>query len=395
MRRDVNKLATLVMTGMLAVSMSFGAFADESWPYESDDYDESYPDDYDESYPDDNYETEAPESVVAEGDTITIKKLLKTDGKTSAPNAVFGLTVSGGSAASQLKLGNQTYASVYAGISADNVEVTPAQMDSEQELASGTIYYEANFKVDFSKVPFEHAGIYAYQVVENNGEGDYPGVIYDTTTYNMYVFVSNNEDYTDLEITNVVFAKADGKKLNSIVNDYEKNVYDLYFTKEITGNAANLSETFTFKVKVDSGSGSQEFYKVYLVDSDGTETLNQTLEDGTEGSFIMGKDTKYHIYGITNDDVVTIVESEANANGYTSTYTITANGDNNVDSSDLTANGVSTSALQDGATVTITNDRDNITPTGVAMDVAPYALMVVLAGGAAFTFLRKKESFED
>ena len=56
---------------------------------------------------------------------------------------------------------------------------------------------------------------------------------------------------------------------------------------------------------------------------------------------------------------------------------------------------VTVKVSKDKATLKITNEKDFVTPTGVAMDVAPYALMVALAGGAAVTFLRKKESFED
>ena len=46
----------------------------------------------------------------------------------------------------------------------------------------------------------------------------------------------------------------------------------------------------------------------------------------------------------------------------------------------------------DTDTVTITNDKSVGTPTGVIMNVAPYVLMVALAGGIAFFFLRRKHA---
>ena len=46
--------------------------------------------------------------------------------------------------------------------------------------------------------------------------------------------------------------------------------------------------------------------------------------------------------------------------------------------------------IAENTTVTFTNTRNVDTPTGVILNIAPYILMVALAGVLAFFFLRKR-----
>ena len=53
--------------------------------------------------------------------------------------------------------------------------------------------------------------------------------------------------------------------------------------------------------------------------------------------------------------------------------------------------GTTSSDVQnDTPTHTITNTRSTTTPTGIVMNVAPYALLVVVAVAGCFVFLRKR-----
>ena len=143
-------------------------------------------------------------------------------------------------------------------------------------------------------------------------------------------------------------------------------------------------------------------YKVYLVEGDGeTETLTEktVLTSNTEAEFKdIQNGTKLRIYGLDNNDTVSVRELQAGLNGYSTSYVVENNGTDGNKSETTLANAeaaATANAKVDHATLTITNNKEYVTPTGVAMDIAPYALMVALAGGAAATFLRKKESFED
>ena len=46
------------------------------------------------------------------------------------------------------------------------------------------------------------------------------------------------------------------------------------------------------------------------------------------------------------------------------------------------------------AAVEIKNDKDNVTPTGIVMNVAPYALMLAVAGGLGVVFVNRKKEEE-
>ncbi len=400
MRRNVNKLATLVMTGALAASMSFSAFA-TTVPGE----------------------TGASNEGVVAGTSIDINKDVTADINTMAPVTNFGLTINAGTAGTDVKVKgadgkDQLYGTVYAGVltkkdeSKDAIKVTPATFTSTSQsvvdATNKTITYKGKFTIDVSNVKFDHAGVYVYDVEETTGT--YAGMTYDVhdgtkNKYKMYVFVNNNTNNTALEVANVVFAKGD-VKVGTITNDYGKTnglVHDLKVVKKVTGNAADRTAKFTFKVTVTPGkdSSADEEYKLIIPGAgengaDKVEILTANNSHNISFDKVMDG-TELHVYGLTTDDTIKIEEPEAGTNSYTTKYEITSDStQNTTQAENLTSDGsITVNALADGATVTITNNRDNVTPTGVAMDVAPYALMVALAGGAAATFLRKKESFED
>ena len=50
--------------------------------------------------------------------------------------------------------------------------------------------------------------------------------------------------------------------------------------------------------------------------------------------------------------------------------------------------------LKNEAKVVVTNTKGNITPTGIVMNVAPYALMLAVAGGLGVVFVNRKKEEE-
>ena len=92
------------------------------------------------------------------------------------------------------------------------------------------------------------------------------------------------------------------------------------------------------------------------------------------------------INGIPSTVKYTVVENINKNDGYTVSYT--------VGSSDATSATYATSTEQtmgktDNAVV-CTNLKNAVTPTGIAMTVAPYILMVAVAGIFAVLFLRRR-----
>lgn len=52
------------------------------------------------------------------------------------------------------------------------------------------------------------------------------------------------------------------------------------------------------------------------------------------------------------------------------------------------------SSVKDGGVVTVTNSKTGVTPTGIVMNVAPYAMMLAVAGGLGVVFVNRKKEEE-
>ena len=410
MRKNINKLATLVMTGALAASMSFGAFADTT--------------------------------TTAVDGTVHKKLTVKENSNISAPNGkfIFYVTPVDGDVEASREFdvvdGTTTKKMSYdikKGTN-DQIDIDDVETSTNKKYvkvaftpSTDTAAFDKTFNLKFKN--FTEAGIYKFQLTESgksefqkkndNGELEtviaaYPGVVYDTVTKAVYVFVAQNDAKTGYEVKNIVIANdtADNKaKIDTIVNKYgiddtttddDEGAYKLTVAKEIAGNMAVASHTFTFNIKVDADAVGEEF--VYWKSEDAgvnwTKVTDDKFVDGTSKALTVKGGTQYRIEGLTAGDVVSVKETGATDLGYNKiAYAVK---DGAVDKSGFEQNHTTTEAdtfkvslTENDGSLTITNTREQLTPTGVVMDVAPYALMVALAGGAAATFLRKKESFED
>ena len=101
--------------------------------------------------------------------------------------------------------------------------------------------------------------------------------------------------------------------------------------------------------------------------------------------------SKIYIYGLSEDDVFYIKETDKgdynNENGYTA---------NDVTAVELETTGYEyagkvNTGKETTPVVTLTNTRNAITPTGIVTEYAPYILLVAAAGTFAVLFLRKKK----
>ncbi|HIS07626.1 MAG TPA: QVPTGV class sortase B protein-sorting domain-containing protein, partial [Candidatus Choladocola avistercoris] len=181
---------------------------------------------------------------------------------------------------------------------------------------------------------------------------------------------------------------ADAKSALTFTNNYgdgdtpddDGKIHDVIITKKIEGTFADMSDTFSFNVKVNGADG--EYYKVEYTNG---ETTNTTfVSSGNTGITIpdIGHEDTIHIYGLSESDIYMVTEIDGASQGYTVTDSVTTDD----------AGTVSGQVTVDGKKETITNTKDAATPTGIAMTIAPYAIMVVAAAGVAFLFLRRRNS---
>ena len=281
--------------------------------------------------------------------------------------------------------------------------VTFSNADSWTGTGNDTVTETVLF--DFSGVVFTKPGIYRYVVTES-----------DASTNNTNDFVSDgtNDRYLDLYVKNgeagttgadkytvysYVLVKSadvptkagnsvtygDGSKNEGYEATYTTNEFDL--SKVVTGDLGNKNPgAFSFTIEVSGlKTGDKIGLKAYGVTSyapSGTASSEGKISiDGVN----LGDGENYSIVGLPTGAIVKVTEN-LNANeGYTTSYQV--NGGNAV--TEKTANCTIVKQT-DANTVVFTNRKDTITPTGIVMDVAPYALLVVIAAAGCFVFLRKR-----
>ena len=313
--------------------------------------------------------------------SLTIKKTVTADGNTYAPATTFTFSIA--TAGEGEYDGKVVYAGVPGGAyfakNAEKIEYSAAD-----GIISGTtgLTKTTAISTDVSVFASYGPGIYHYTVSET--PGSYEGIAYDTTVRDLYVYVTNGTD--GLVVSNVVLTKTtevNGEKktdkTEEWVNDYGKNndtIHNVKVIKAVAGNQGNKDKLFDFKVGVTGAAN--EKYKVVYAETGNGATQEITVESGAALTTISIKDTGYiQIYGLSANDAYTIQEKDYKDDGYTTT-------DN-----DVVANKTSVNVVK-----TVTNTKNISTPGGVIMTIAPYALMVVLAGAFAVVFLIRRNSAE-
>lgn len=325
----------------------------------------------------------------------TLTKKVTTDGNSYAPNEKFLFEVNQGTAG-ETDAGDPILAGPQGGLFLTNQgEIEYKATDYTDLLDS----YDKTLNLNVNELLLNVPGIYHYEISEVIPEDadKYAGIEYDTTKHDVYVYVVKNGDKLDYSITTSKAGGADLPKAENIQfeNDYGKTnagVYDLTVAKKITGNQGVLSEEFTFTVVINNTKDTNKQYKVEVVKDDGNPDITMLMQ-GETGIYSLDDDDTIKIYGLTSADSYTVTETTANQNGYTAYVVeksydeVDATADLENDNLGSTKTGTLTDA--DGF-ITIINDKNVSTPTGIVMSFAPYILMVGLAGVFAVLFLRKR-----
>lgn len=316
-----------------------------------------------------------------------IKKTVSVTGENVlAPNTTFSYSVANGTVKTDAEGDTITVpgsGSVYVknGVNANKIHIANSVFTPS---TTASTKYEAQNEVTFDAGTFTAPGIYYYTVTETIPEdtAKYDGITYDDSTLKMYVYVVNDE--SGYKVDGIVVTKNGTDKGEGFDNKYkvdEKNDGKLVLTKEVTGTQGDKNADWTFKIKIAGPAGEK-----YLT-SKGTviEANDQTATEVT-----LKHDQTFTIYGLSAGDKVEIVEDEANSEGYTTKYAT-------ADKTQIYGNAVNyTDKVQvtGSAYVKVINDKDYTTPGGVIMTIAPYALMLVVAGAFAVVFLTRRNRAE-
>ncbi len=255
--------------------------------------------------------------------------------------------------------------------------------------AYGSLTLNNVFDID----EFTHAGEYAYTVEEVAGSND--KITYDDSEYKVRVYVAN--DGNGLKFDGVTVQNEDGDKVDptkkgdtsafNFTNTYKDNFENddgvLKVTKSVTGSYGDKTKTFPVTVTLTIPSTAAATDVALADGSEGTLSgLTVTANLSDEKSIIFSKlpaGTTFKVEEI-QDAYYT-----GKISGSLVTEKIFAAGEN------VTATSTGPIVDNNGKTVTLTNNRDSIIPTGVVINNLPYILMVALGVlGTVFIVLKKK-----
>ena len=221
---------------------------------------------------------------------------------------------------------------------------------------------------------YDTVGIYSYEIAEVvDDDARTAGVTYNGQKLLLKVTVIQTEDGR-VRVAAVHLGNEDGDKVKQVVNTYAAGTLDV--TKTVAGLMGEANRDFRFTVTLTRpaelvmastigltvAGTAQSFTPVW--DSNGRCTVTFDLRHGQTASLTNLP------YGMS----YTVAEDDYTAIGYTTEKT--------GDSGTISAAGV---------TAAFTNAKGGSVDTGVLLDSAPYAMLLVLAlAGGAVLFLRRR-----
>lgn len=305
--------------------------------------------------------------------TASITKTITKEANVYAPKTDFTFTIAPGTAADATATTDAIYAGDTDWISiANNGVISSEPKDSDIGQTTVTVGTAAiTVTVPKSAVP----GIYRY-VVSETAES-YEGVGYTAETKIFDVYVTT-------EGASYLFVDSDNPKVKDdgfFTNEYgtgsaDGEINNLTVEKVVEGNQGDKSKAFSFTIKVD-GEAGENYYVTFS--KGGVDPI--TLVSGKSQTITLADSESVTIYGLSEGDTYTVTETNYASDGYTTTI-------------DGVAANTATGKITADTTIKVTNTKNVTTPTGVAMTVAPYILMVALAGVFAFLFLRRRNRAE-
>ena len=291
---------------------------------------------------------------------------------------------------------------------------------SDTEIAANktgnnhTVRLNDTVSIDLTAANFGQPGEYQFLITETAGTYetglDYGAqnlilnviVVRGTGVNENTLYIAGYELFTTTTAEGGVIVPA-ATKTDAFHNNYaingegEDQTYDYDLTKQVTGDFATPADEakhYEFKITI-TNSATDNVNKKYAVtmSHEGNDCAVADRKDiteiveGTETTFKLAEGDTFHIDGLTANDQIVI--KETTAEGFVTTYK-TVKGDSFEGVTEV-SDIEDTIEKVDGDYMTeFTNTKNAVSPTGIAMDIAPYALLVVIAAAGCFVFLRKR-----
>lgn len=237
---------------------------------------------------------------------------------------------------------------------------------------------EKTFNLTIDEAKFEGPGEYYFKIKEVGGTTT--GMTYSTQEKMLVVHIyGDGSAPTYYIIANNGEAKNDGK----FTNTYQA-AKSLKIHKEVTGNMGDENKPFTANVTFTAPAGKTvnsdiTYGEATIKPTDWKQNDNSQLTVTVQVTLKHGTTNDIEFVNVPYGVTCTVAEGDYSNEGYDAPEYSTNNG-----------GAVAAAAM----TVTVTNHKETSTPGGVIMTIAPYALMVVLAGAFAVVFLTRRNRAE-
>lgn len=315
-----------------------------------------------------------------------------------------GTTVGTGDNTLTIRGGDLTAENLTTSVTFSNTDPGTAY-DSDKDGENDS--YQKAVSVNFPANTFKEPGVYRFNLTQS--AITYAGVTADEVTeYYLDVYVSYQttgegvvQHNEPLVISNTMLVSKDATptydgsevdygdlgsdKYADIENVFE--TYSVTITKKVEGNMGDKNKGFTFDIDVNDPNENAVLYSLTASNSatpitfvSGVASVSATLKDG-ESVTISGIPVNTEL-GVEETNASDYDIAYSAADGSSSKVTVEADSEN-VAAATVTVNA-------DAGEVVVTNTLNSVTPTGIVMDVAPYALLVVIAAAGCFVFLRKR-----
>lgn len=269
--------------------------------------------------------------------------------------------------------------------------------DPTDDTATNKVHITDSVTVNLAGVTFTKPGIYRYKITEQNG--NIPGVTYDSNP-DRYLDVFVVDDNGTLVIQNYalrtqanstfVFNQDENKYEYSVDPEVKSSGYtnkfenvDLEFKKVVTGNQADKSKQFRFKLEITNavpGNYAIEVSRQDVIQSDSNVNEGNTITVDEQGEYV-------GYFYLADGDTVKVNDLNTQY-GYTLTeeaedYQSTAG------CTDYTDDTFGTAITVDKKTG-FTNAREGIIPTGVIITVAPFMIGLLLFGAVMMFMISRR-----
>ena len=243
--------------------------------------------------------------------------------------------------------------------------------------------------ITFTQLPsgFTDAGVYKYEIVEQ--DLDPADEDFNDATAQLYLYLvverKNGVEVGNTTADNYFISGATVYNATAKTDKYT-NWYKLGSGEQPDPDAQVGTVTVSKTVAGAMGSKNDEF-TFTITSLDGADVTDAKISiDGGAATAV----SENGQFTLTHGQTATITGLDAGD------YTIAETVDRGYQLTDVTGgtkNGNGVSVEVTGGYITevgFTNTRNAVSPTGIVMNVAPYALLVVVAAGACFFFVRKR-----